>query len=81
LGGVCFTHSHLAHASSAYLTDTRRGLFIAADAVPPGPIAVLNIHARMMVRGSGPSRIHSIPFEMESLKVPKGASFFDQQKI
>jgi hypothetical protein len=73
-------HSRLAHASSASLTDKPRGLFIAANAVPLGPIAVRSIHAGIMPRVSDPGQIRSIPFEMEAPEIPKGGSFFEQQK-
>ena len=83
-GSVCFMHSRLAHASSTNLTDKPRSLFIAAiaaaDAVPLAPIAVPSVHAGMMLRGTEPGRIRSIAFDMEMPEVPKGASFFEQQK-
>jgi ectoine hydroxylase-related dioxygenase (phytanoyl-CoA dioxygenase family) len=83
-GSVCFMHSRLAHASSANMTDMPRSLFIAAiaaaDAVPLAPNALPSIHAGMILHGSDPGRIRSIPFEMEAPEIPKGASFFEQQK-
>jgi ectoine hydroxylase-related dioxygenase (phytanoyl-CoA dioxygenase family) len=83
-GSVCFMHCRLAHASSANRSDHSRSLFIAAiaaaDAVPLARNAVPSIHAGMILRGTDPGRIRSIPFQMEAPEIPAGASFFEQQK-
>ncbi len=83
-GSVCFMHSKVAHASSSNRSDRPRSLYIsaiaAADAVPLAPNAVPSRHAGMILKGQEPGRIRVEAFDLEMPEIPKGASFFDQQK-
>lgn len=83
-GSVCFMHSKVAHASRANRSAQPRSLFIAAiaaaDSVPLFANAVPSRHEGMILRGRDPGRIRAEPFEMARPEVPKGASFFDQQR-
>jgi len=82
-GSVCLMHTRLLHGSAANLSDKPRTLFIAVysaeDAIPQSPNPVPNKFEGMVVRGEKTNRIRSVDYNIELPKMPKGASFFDQQ--
>jgi len=81
-GSVCFMHGRTLHASRANNSTSPRNLFIAeitaADAIPLSPNPVPSIHAGMILHGTEPGRIRSIPFDMDGPVIPE-TTFFDQQ--
>lgn len=81
-GSVCFMHCRVLHASRANTSNSPRNLFIAeiaaADAIPLAPNPVPSVHAGMILRGTEPGRIRSIPFDMDGPTIPE-TTFFDQQ--
>jgi ectoine hydroxylase-related dioxygenase (phytanoyl-CoA dioxygenase family) len=83
VGSLCLMHTRMLHASCANLTERPRTLYIAtltaADAVPLVPCAVPSVHSGSIVHGQDLGRIRSVAFNMETLEIPSGASFFDQQ--
>lgn len=83
-GSVCLMHTRLLHGSSQNQSDAPRTLYImvysAADAAPLTPSPVPSEHMGMVVRGEDKGQIRSIPFDVEKPELPKGASFFVQQK-
>jgi ectoine hydroxylase-related dioxygenase (phytanoyl-CoA dioxygenase family) len=83
-GSVCLMHTRLLHGSSQNQSQAPRTLYImvysAADAAPLTPSPVPSEHMGMLVRGSDKGHIRSVPFQVEKPELPKGASFFVQQK-
>ena len=83
-GSVCLMHTRLLHGSAQNQSQAPRTLYImvysAADAAPLTPSPVPSEHMGMLVRGSDKGQIRSVPFHVEKPELPKGASFFVQQK-
>jgi len=83
-GSVCLMHTRLLHGSASNLSNKPRTLFItvysAEDAVPQSPNPMPSKFEGQMVRGERTNRVRSIPYNIELPQIPKGASFFDQQK-
>lgn len=82
-GGVCLMHSRVVHGSTANNSGHPRTLFIAeisaGDALPLTANPLPSKHQGLMLAGTDPMRIRTMPFEMDMPEVPKTASFFDQQ--
>lgn len=83
-GSVCLMHTRLLHGSSQNQSEAPRTLYIvvysAVDAAPLTPSPVPSEHMGLVVRGEDNGQIRSIPFDLEKPELPKGASFFVQQK-
>jgi ectoine hydroxylase-related dioxygenase (phytanoyl-CoA dioxygenase family) len=83
-GSVCLMHTRLLHGSSQNQSDAPRTLYITvystADAAPLTPSPVPSEHMGVVVRGTDKGQIRSVPFDVERPELPKGASFFVQQK-
>ena len=83
-GSVCLMHTRLLHGSAPNNSDAARTLYIcvyaAADAVPFTPSPVPTKDQGLVVRGEDHGRIRAIDYDIPMPELPKGASFFDQQK-
>lgn len=83
-GSVCLMHTRLLHGSAPNNSDSPRTLYIcvysAADAVPFTPSPVPTTYQGLVVRGEDHGRIRAIDYQILMPELPKGASFFDQQK-
>jgi ectoine hydroxylase-related dioxygenase (phytanoyl-CoA dioxygenase family) len=83
-GSVCLMHTRLLHGSAPNRSAAPRTLYIcvyaAADAVAFTPSPVPTNDQGTVVRGQDHGRIRAINYDIPMPELPKGASFFDQQK-
>lgn len=83
-GSVCLMHTRLLHGSAPNRSAAPRTLYIcvyaAADAVALTPSPVPTNDQGMVVRGQDHGRIRAINYNIPMPELPKGSSFFDQQK-
>jgi ectoine hydroxylase-related dioxygenase (phytanoyl-CoA dioxygenase family) len=83
-GSVCLMHTRLLHGSAKNNSDHPRTLYImvfsAADAMALTPSPVPSKHQGVVVRGHDDGRVRSVSYDIERPELPKGASFFTQQK-
>ncbi|MGC6484624.1 MAG: phytanoyl-CoA dioxygenase family protein [Candidatus Puniceispirillales bacterium] len=83
-GSVCLMHTRLLHGSAPNNSAAARTLYIcvyaAADAVPLTPSPVPTKDQGLVVRGEDHGRVRAVNYDIPLPQLPKGASFFDQQK-
>ena len=83
-GSVCLMHTRLLHGSAPNNSDASRTLYIcvysAEDAMPFTPSPVPTKDQGMIVRGENKGRIRAINYDIPMPELPKGSSFFEQQK-
>jgi ectoine hydroxylase-related dioxygenase (phytanoyl-CoA dioxygenase family) len=82
-GAVCLMHTRLLHGSAPNRSDRPRTLYIcvysAEDALALSPNPVPSRFAGTIVAGSPSGTVRSVPFRLRLPKLPKTASFFNQQ--
>ena len=83
-GSVCLMHTRLLHGSAPNNSDAPRTLYIcvysAVDAIPFSPSPVPTSYQGMVVRGENHGRVRAVDYNIPLPQLPKGTSFFDQQK-
>lgn len=83
-GSVCLMHTRLLHGSAPNNSDAPRTLYIcvysAVDAIPFSPSPVPTKYQGMVVRGENHGRVRAVDYDIPLPQLPKGTSFFDQQK-
>ncbi|MCE2517908.1 MAG: phytanoyl-CoA dioxygenase family protein, partial [Alphaproteobacteria bacterium] len=83
-GSVCLMHTRLLHGSAPNNSDAPRTLYIcvysAVDAIPFSPSPVPTSYQGMVVRGQDHGRVRAVDYNIPLPQLPKGTSFFDQQK-
>ena len=83
-GSVCLMHTRLLHGSAPNNSDAPRTLYIcvysAVDAIPFSPSPVPTANQGMVVRGKDRGRVRAVDYDIPMPELPKGTSFFDQQK-
>ena len=83
-GSVCLMHTRLLHGSAPNNSTAPRTLYIcvysAVDAIPFSPSPVPTTYQGMVVRGEDHGRVRAVDYNIPLPQLPKGTSFFDQQK-